>query len=35
MNQTCQPDRFGVYYGMAASCIGVARIDMPDQLLIP
>ena len=24
------PDRFDVYYGMADSRIGVARLDMPD-----
>ena len=23
------PDRFDVYYGMADSCIGVARLDLP------
>jgi beta-1,2-mannobiose phosphorylase / 1,2-beta-oligomannan phosphorylase len=27
-----QPDRFDVYYGMADSRIGVARLDMPEQL---
>jgi len=26
------PDRFDVYYGMADSRIGVARLDLPDQL---
>jgi predicted GH43/DUF377 family glycosyl hydrolase len=26
------PDRFDVYYGMADSRIGVARLDMPDVL---
>lgn len=27
-----QPDRFDVYYGMADSRIGVARIDVPEEL---
>jgi predicted GH43/DUF377 family glycosyl hydrolase len=27
-----QPDRFDIYYGMADSRIGVARIDVPEQL---
>ena len=27
-----QPDRFDVYYGMADSRIGVARLDMPEFL---
>jgi predicted GH43/DUF377 family glycosyl hydrolase len=26
------PDRFDVYYGMADSRIGVARLDLPDHL---
>jgi predicted GH43/DUF377 family glycosyl hydrolase len=26
------PDRFDVYYGMADSRIGVARLDLPDRL---
>ena len=26
------PDRFDVYYGMADSRIGVARLDMPELL---
>jgi predicted GH43/DUF377 family glycosyl hydrolase len=26
------PDRFDVYYGMGDSCIGVARLDVPDCL---
>jgi beta-1,2-mannobiose phosphorylase / 1,2-beta-oligomannan phosphorylase len=26
------PDRFGVYYGMADSRIGVARLDVPEFL---
>ena len=26
------PDRFDVYYGMADSRIGVARLDVPDRL---
>jgi hypothetical protein len=26
------PDRFDVYYGMADYRIGVARLDLPDQL---
>ncbi|MGZ8466688.1 MAG: glycosidase, partial [Candidatus Binatia bacterium] len=26
------PDRFDVYYGMADNRIGVARLDMPEQL---
>jgi predicted GH43/DUF377 family glycosyl hydrolase len=26
------PDRFDVYYGMADNRIGVARLDLPDQL---
>ena len=26
------PDRIDVYYGMADSCIGVARLDVPDLL---
>jgi predicted GH43/DUF377 family glycosyl hydrolase len=26
------PDRFDVYYGMADSRIGVARLDVPDVL---
>jgi predicted GH43/DUF377 family glycosyl hydrolase len=26
------PDRFDVYYGMADKRIGVARLDLPDQL---
>ncbi|MFD1256632.1 glycosidase [Mucilaginibacter terrae] len=26
------PDRFDIYYGMADNCIGVARLDIPDQL---
>ena len=26
------PDRFDVYYGMADSRIGVARLDLPDFL---
>jgi len=27
-----QPDRIDVYYGMADQRIGVARLDVPDQL---
>jgi len=27
------PDRFDVYYGMADSRIGVARLDLPEQIL--
>ncbi|NJC26965.1 glycoside hydrolase family 130 protein [Neolewinella antarctica] len=27
-----QPDRFDVYYGMADNRIGVARLDLPDEL---
>ena len=26
------PERFDVYYGMADSRIGVARLDLPDRL---
>jgi len=26
------PDRFDVYYGMADDRIGVARLDVPEQL---
>jgi predicted GH43/DUF377 family glycosyl hydrolase len=26
------PDRFDIYYGMADSRIGVARLDLPDGL---
>ena len=26
------PDRFDIYYGMADSRIGVARLDLPDSL---
>lgn len=26
------PDRFDVYYGMADKCIGVARLDLPEDL---
>ena len=26
------PDRFDIYYGMADSRIGVARLDLPEQL---
>lgn len=28
-----QPNRFDVYYGMADNCIGVARLDLPDNLI--
>ena len=28
------PDRFDVYYGMADNRIGVARLDVPDRLLV-
>jgi len=28
------PNRFDIYYGMADNCIGVARLDIPDQLPI-
>jgi predicted GH43/DUF377 family glycosyl hydrolase len=27
------PDRLDVYYGMADNRIGVARLDLPDQIL--
>jgi predicted GH43/DUF377 family glycosyl hydrolase len=27
------PDRFDVYYGMADNRIGVARLDLPEQIL--
>jgi predicted GH43/DUF377 family glycosyl hydrolase len=27
-----KPNRFDVYYGMADNCIGVARLDLPDEL---
>ena len=27
-----QPDRFDIYYGMADSRIGVARLDVPEDL---
>ena len=27
------PDRFDIYYGMADNRIGVARLDVPEQLL--
>ena len=27
------PDRFDVYYGMADSRIGVARLELPEQIL--
>jgi predicted GH43/DUF377 family glycosyl hydrolase len=26
------PDRFDVYYGMADNRIGVARLDLPEQI---
>jgi len=26
------PDRFDVYYGMADNRIGVARLDLPEQM---
>lgn len=29
------PNRFDVYYGMADNRIGVARLDLPEQILIP
>ena len=29
------PDRFDVYYGMADSRIGVARLDLPASLPLP
>lgn len=32
-NDLGQPDRFDVYYGMADSSIGVARLDLPDTLI--
>jgi predicted GH43/DUF377 family glycosyl hydrolase len=28
-----KPNRFDVYYGIADNCIGVARLDLPDDLL--
>ena len=27
------PNRFDIYYGMADNCIGVARLDIPDELI--
>jgi predicted GH43/DUF377 family glycosyl hydrolase len=30
-----QPDRFDIYYGMADSRIGVARVDVPEHLPVP
>ncbi len=26
------PNRFDIYYGMADNCIGVAQLDIPDEL---